>query len=103
MVKLCGLEMAENKGEGFSVAGLLNSRDRNLAILREIFQRQGNNKSRALCQLALNRDGAAVLLGNIIDNGQAQTCATQFSRASLIDAVKALEDALLKLRTYPYT
>ena len=63
----------------------------------EFCRGKGDPECRALSHLALQFHTSAVELYDMLDNGEPQPSAPIFTRAALIDAVEALENALLGL------
>ena len=55
--------------------------------------RQVDGEKAAFAQAAFHRDVAAVGLGDVLDDGQAQARPAQIAAASLVDAVEPLEQA----------
>lgn len=58
-------------------------------------ERDAEVKVRALAHSAFHADAAVMRLHDVLGDGQAQTGAADVTRPRCIDAVEALEDALL--------
>ena len=57
-------------------------------------ERQREVEAGAVAKLAFSPDASAVSLHNVLDDGEAEAGAAGLARARLVDAIKALEDAL---------
>ena len=62
-------------------------------------ERQREVKLRAGAQFALNPYAPPVCVYDVLDDGQAKSRATRFSRASLVDPIEALKDAIEVFRS----
>ncbi len=78
---VCGLQAAV--GCGHLGLGCLGRRDKG----------QSEAECGAVAEFAFRPDAAAVSQHDVLDDGQAEPCAARLAGASLVDAVKTLENA----------
>jgi hypothetical protein len=65
---------------------------------RFLYQRQSEVKRNAFAKNALSPDAPAVGLDDVLDDGETQAGSARLARASLVDTIEALKDALQVFR-----